>query len=299
MIYKSINKKLISLFLLLFTLGGQGSLSQEKLVISAIPDQYPQKLNRLYTILADELGEELGTEVEYKPVINYQAAVSAFRAGSLDLVWFGGLTGVQARLQKPGSVVLAQRDIDTKFHSVFITNKNTGIKPINNIEGLSVLKGKRFTFGSESSTSGRLMPQYFLEQAKVEISDFKWGRPGFSGSHDKTIALVSSGSYEVGVLNEQVWKDNLKSGNIDTAKVVVIWKTPAYVDYHWLAQPDLDERFGRHFTQKLQEKIISLNKSKPRQKQILELFGANKFIKAYNYQYKDIETIGRKLGKIR
>ncbi len=284
---------------LLFVASGAKAIAKEVLIISAIPDQYPEKLNRLYTKLANELSKDLNIKVKYKPLVNYQAAVSAFRTGDLDLVWFGGLTGVQARLQTPGSKVIAQRDIDAKFHSVFIVNTKTNLKPIKDISELKVLRGKRFTFGSESSTSGRLMPQYYLEKAGLQIRDFKGSKSGFSGSHDATIALVQSGSYEAGALNEEVWKDNYNSGNIDVKKVIVIWRTPPYSDYHWLAQPDLDKHFGKGFTTKLQKKIIGLNKRNPKQKEILELFSANRFIKAESNQYKNIEKIGRSLGKIR
>ncbi len=274
-------------------------VAKEKLIISAIPDQNPEKLNRLYSTLADELSNNLQIKVIYKPVINYQAAVSAFRTGSLDLVWFGGLTGVQARIQRPGSIVIAQRDIDSKFHSIFIANHKSGIKPISNLNGLKVLKGKRFTFGSESSTSGRLMPQHYLTKAKLKLSDFKGGVAGFSGSHDATIALVKSGSYDSGVLNEQVWEERLAQGRVDLKKVYPIWRTPPYVDYHWLAQPNLDKHLGKGFTRKLTNTFLSYDKSNPRQKIILELFGARSFVKAYAYQYEAIEDIGRKLGKIR
>ncbi|MCX5938724.1 MAG: phosphate/phosphite/phosphonate ABC transporter substrate-binding protein, partial [Cyanobium sp. LacPavin_0920_WC12_MAG_62_9] len=143
--------------------------------IGAIPDQNPEKLNRLYGLVANELSQQLGVAVKYVPVADYSAAVSAFRTGNLDVVWFGGLTGVQATLLKPGARMIAQRDIDAQFYSVFIANTASGLKPIRNVKGLSELKGKRFTFGSESSTSGRLMPQYFLSQAGVKLSDFAGG----------------------------------------------------------------------------------------------------------------------------
>ena len=169
--------------------------------IGAIPDQNPEKLNRLYGLVANELSQQLGVTVKYVPVTDYSAAVSAFRTGNLDVVWFGGLTGVQATLLKPGARMIAQRDIDAQFYSVFIANTSSGLKPIRNVKGLSELKGKRFTFGSESSTSGRLMPQYFLSQAGVKLSYFAGGAPGFSGSHDATIALVQSGAYQAGAVN--------------------------------------------------------------------------------------------------
>ncbi|MFY8147603.1 MAG: putative selenate ABC transporter substrate-binding protein [Prochlorococcaceae cyanobacterium] len=274
--------------------------AQQKLLrISAIPDQNPEKLNRLYRLVADELGQQLGVTVKYVPMTDYSAAVSAFRTGNLDLVWFGGLTGVQARLQKPGAQVIAQRDIDAAFHSVFIASTRSGIQPIRNQKGLSVLKGKRFTFGSESSTSGRLMPQYFLQQAGVKLSDFAGGAPGFSGSHDATIALVQSGAYDAGVVNEQVWKANLRDGKANRAKVIQIWRTPPYPDYHWIAQPDLDKRFGKGFTQRLQKAILSWRPKDPEQKQILQLFGAQQFTGASAGAYRQIEQVGRQIGKIR
>jgi phosphonate transport system substrate-binding protein len=278
----------------------QRAQAQQKLLrIGAIPDQNPEKLNRLYGQVAAELGRQLGVKVQYVPVTDYAAAVSAFRTGSLDLVWFGGLTGVQARLQKPGAQVIAQRDIDAQFRSVFIANSRSGLKPIQSQKQLTVLEGKRFTFGSESSTSGRLMPQWFLSQAGVQLKDFAGGAPGFSGSHDATIALVQSGTYDAGVVNEQVWKANLRSGKTDRKKVFVLWRTPGYPDYHWIGQPDLDRRFGAGFTAKLRGAILSWRPSNPQQKQILELFGAQQFTGAKASDYQRIEQVGRQIGKIR
>ena len=274
-------------------------MAQPALRVGAIPDQNPERLNRLYGQLADELSDRLKVTVRYVPVSNYPAAVSAFRTGGLDLVWFGGLTGVQARLQTPGAKVLAQRDIDARFRSVFIAKASAGLQPIQSINGLASLRGKRFTFGSESSTSGRLMPQHFLAKAGVTPSQFSGGRAGFSGSHDATIALVQSGAYQAGALNEQVWTSALKEGRVNTDKVTVIWRTPEYVDYHWVARPDLDQRFGSGFTTRLQKAILAIQPSTPRQATILELFAAERFIPADASQYKPIETVGRQLGKIR
>ena len=267
--------------------------------ISAIPDQKPEKLNRLYPLVASELSRQLGVPVTYVPMVDYAAAVSAFRSGSLDLVWFGGLTGVQARLQRPGARVLAQRDIDVNFHSIFIANSRSGLKPINRQRELVELRGRRFTFGSENSTSGRLMPQFFLTEAGVKLSDFAGGAPGFSGSHDTTIALVASGAYEAGVVNAQVWQSSLRDGRVSRSRVIPIWKTPGYRDYHWIAQGDLDARFGKGFTNRLQRAILSWRPSDPEQKQILSLFGAHQFTSAKASDYAQIEQVGRQIGKIR
>ena len=274
-------------------------IAQPTLKVGAIPDQNPERLNRLYGQLADELSERLDVKVRYVPVSNYPAAVSAFRSGGLDLAWFGGLTGVQARLQTPGAQVLAQRDIDARFRSVFIANTRSGLQPITSINGLTSLRGKRFSFGSESSTSGRLMPQHFLAKAGVTPSQFSGGRAGFSGSHDATIAVVQSGAYEAGALNEQVWTAAVNEGRVNTDKVAVIWRTPEYVDYHWVVRPNLDQRFGAGFTGRLRKAILAIQPTTSRQATILELFAAKRVIPTEASQYEPIERVGRELGKIR
>ena len=303
MLKKIYKLKLARLSLVLITIFNlfniQRLKAEEVLYIGAIPDQKPERLNRLYDVLASELSEQLKVQVRYKSVINYPAAVTAFRTGNLDLVWFGALTGVQARLQTKGSQVLVQRDIDEKFHSVFIANKKSSIQKINNINELKSLKNKRFTFGSESSTSGRLMPQYFLNKAGIQLKDFKGSGPGFSGSHDATLMLVQSGSYDAGALNEQVWKSNLERGRINPSKVFVIWKTPSYYNYHWLAQGNLDKKFRKGFTKELKNVFLNFSENSTKQKKILELFGAKKFITSENENYTKIEKIGRKIGKIK
>ncbi len=278
----------------------EGAASSEKiLTVGAIPDQDPEKLQRLYGILSEYLSNELGVPVVYQAVTDYTAAVTAFKVGDLDLVWFGGLTGVQARLQVPAAEAIAQRDIDAEFHTVFIANAASGLGPITEAAELTELKGKTIAFGSESSTSGRLMPQYFLAESGVKLSDFK-SEPGFSGSHDATIKLVEAGTYDVGALNEQVWLDRLAAGEVDENKVQAIWQTPAYYDYHWVVNSEkVDAEFGEGFTQKIQAALLKLDKSDPDQAAILELFGADQFIQTTNENYAQIEAVGREIGKIK
>lgn len=266
--------------------------------IGAIPDQDPEKLQRLYGALATYLQQTLGVPVVYEPVTDYVAAVIAFRVGDLDMVWFGGLTGVQARLQVEGAEAILQRSIDAEFHSVFIANSRSGWEAVDDVAGLARLEGHTFTFGSESSTSGRLMPQYYLEQAGLTLADFR-GEVGFSGSHDKTIKLVEAGTFSAGALNEQVWRSRVASGDVDLAMVDVIWRTPAYYDYHWLVSPLVGERFGAGFVERVRLAFTNLDAGVPRHKEILDLFGAQKFVATQNSNYDQIESIGRAIGKIK
>jgi phosphonate transport system substrate-binding protein len=268
-------------------------------VISAIPDQDPEKLNRGYSALTTYLSKQLGVPVEYRAVTDYAAVVTAFKVGDVDMVWFGGLTGVQARLQVEGAQAILQRDIDEKFTSVFIANANSGLAPVADATALAAaLKGRTFTFGSDSSTSGRLMPQYFLQQGGLALTDLK-GEPGFSGSHDKTIKLVEAGTYEVGALNSQVWENRLKAGEVDAVKVQVIWTSPPYYDYHWVIRPDVATDYGPDFVTKLKAVFTTLDANSPDHKDIMGFFGAKRFIETKNENYAAIEQVGREIGKIK
>ncbi len=267
--------------------------------ISSIPDQDADKLAARDGAMAAYLSKALGVKVEYVPVTDYAASVSLFRTGDLDLVFYGGLTGVQARLQVAGSTLIAQRDIDDAFQSVFVASTASGIQPISSVAQLSVFKGRRFTFGAESSTSGRVMPAYFLGRAGVSpVSDFA-GPPGYSGSHDKTIQLVASGTYEGGALNIQVWKSRLKDKTVDPTRVRAVFTTPTYHDYHWLAGPSTDERFGAGFTGRLTAAIVGVSSTDPDQAKILDLYGAKAFVPTNPDNYREIEEIGRSLKLIR
>jgi phosphonate transport system substrate-binding protein len=269
------------------------SQGRPTLRISSIPDQDPDKLAERDGAMAAYLADALAVRVEVVPVTDYAASVGLFHTGDLDLVFYGGLTGVQARLQTPGSQLVAQRDIDDAFRSVFIAGNRTGIGTVSSVDGLSVFKGRRFTFGAETSTSGRLMPEYFLQESGVDSTKDLGGPAGYSGSHDKTIDLVEAGTYDGGALNVQVWNSRLKNKSVDLTKVHAVFTTPPYHDYHWLAGPETDERFGSGFTDRLRQAMLAMSADVPQQAKVLDLYGAKKFVATTADNYREIEQIGR------
>jgi phosphonate transport system substrate-binding protein len=160
-------------------------------VFTAIPDQDETRLVERFTRVADYLQGRLGLPVKYLPVKSYPAAVTAFTNGQVQLAWFGGFTGVQARRQVAGSEAIAQGAEDVAFKSFFIANTKTGLAPSK--EFPKAIAGKSFTFGSRASTSGRLMPEYFVRNAFGRGPEEVFSRVGFSGDHSRTIQLVQSG----------------------------------------------------------------------------------------------------------
>jgi len=230
---------------------------QPTLVFTAIPDQNSTELEQKFAPVADYLSEQLGVPVKYLPTTSYDASVNAFKNGDVQLAWFGGLTGVQARKAVAGSQAIAQGKIDPKFKSYFIANVDAGIEPSS--EFPMGLKGKSFTFGSRRSTSGRLMPEYFIRENTGSSPDEFFGQlSNFSGSHDKTATLVEAGTYQAGALNYATYDKMVADGKLDPTKCVKIWTTPDYADYNWTAHPSLDSVYGSGFTQKLQQALVGM-----------------------------------------
>lgn len=261
------------------------------LYIGGIPDQSTATLTRAFEGFAKYLSGQTGLTVRYAPANDYAAIVTAFKRGDVHLVWFGGLTGVQAMDAVPGSEAIAQRPRDAEFHSKFIVQKDLPVQKLTDLKGLT------FTFGSESSTSGHLMPRYFLLQAGVDPDrDFK-GKPNFSGSHDKTWKLVESGAFQAGALNEAVWASAIKENKVDLSKVRAFYTTPPYYDYHWAVRGDVDEVFGAGTKAKLKAALLGMRlDAGPEQRELLELFATDRFIETKNENYAAIREVAMKLG---
>ena len=265
--------------------------AQSTLVFTAIPDEDETRLVERFSQYAKYFESKLGVPVKYLPVKSYPAAVTAFINNQVQFAWFGGLTGVQARLAVPGSIVLAQGAEDVQFKSYVIAHTSTGLKLSK--EFPRAIEGKTFTFGARSSTSGRLFPEHFIRQATGKAPEKLFSRVGYSGDHSRTIQLVQSGAYQVGVLNHLVWDQEVKSGKVDSKAVSVIWETPTYPDYHWVARGDIDKTFGAGFVGRLQAAILTVNDPK-----MLAIFDRTKFIPARAEDYKVIEEVGKLTGLI-
>ncbi len=261
------------------------SQAQQVFRVTAIPDESPTELARKAEPLIKYLEAKLGMKVEFTPVTDYAASVEALVNKKVDLAWFGGFTFVQANVRSGGKVLpLVQREEDEKFRSVFITSDPA-------VKTLVDLKGKDVSFGSQSSTSGHLMPRSFLLQAGVDPDkDFK--RVAYSGAHDATIAAVASGKVQAGALNISVWEKFVADKKVDPAQVRVFYTTPPYYDYNWSVHADMPAALRERLTQAL----VSLSRDTAEGKQILELQRATRFVPSKVDNYKGIEAAARSAG---
>jgi phosphonate transport system substrate-binding protein len=264
------------------------AFSQQVFRITAIPDESPTELARKAGPLVKYLEGKLGMKVEYTPVTDYAASVEALANKQVDLAWFGGFTFVQANVRSGGKAVpLVQREEDEKFKSVFITTDAT-------IKSLADLKGKTLSFGSQSSTSGHLMPRSFLLDAKVD-PDKDLKRVAFSGAHDATIAAVAAGKVDAGALNISVWEKFVADKKVDPAVVRVFYTTPGYYDYNWTVHADMPAALK----EKLAKAFLDLNKNTPEGKEILELQRATRFVATKADNYKGIEAAAKNAGLLK
>ena len=254
---------------------------------TAIPDENATDLDKRYAAVTKYLEGKLGVKVKYVAQKDYAASVTAFKNNDVQLAWFGGYTGVQARKAVPGSTAIAQGAEDPKYKSYVIAHSSTGLKPSDKFPDIG---GKTFTFGSKSSTSGRLMPQYFISKETGKSPEEFFSKVGFSGDHSKTISLVEAGSYEVGVLSYTTWEKAVKLNKVDTSKVSLIWKTPEYPDYNWTIRGDVDKVFGEGFAAKVKQALLDLD-----DKEILGHFNRSKFINAENDMFKPIYETAKAL----
>jgi len=265
------------------------ALAQEVLRISAIPDEAPTELQRKFKPLGEYLSKETGMKVEFTPVTDYAAVVEALATKKIDMAWLGGFTYVQTKIRTSGTAnPIIQRVEDEKFTSVFIVPADSSLK------SLSEIKGKTIAFGSPSSTSGHLMPRYFLMQAGINPDkDFK--NIAFSGAHDATVAFVASGKADVGALNASVWVKLNEAKNPNALKSKVLSTTPPYFDYNWTVRGDLDPVTVKKIT----EAFLKLDANNPNHKEIMDLQRASKYVTTKSSNYDDIEKAARSAGLIK
>ena len=265
------------------------SYAQTVFRVTTIPEEAATEQTRKFGPIVKYLESKLGQKVEFIPVSDYPAAVEALVNKQVDMVWFGGFTFVQASVRSGGKIVpIAQREEDTKFQSVFITKPGSGIKT------LADLKGKQVSFGSQSSTSGHLMPRSFLLDAKIDPDkDFK--RVAYSGAHDATIASVVSGKVDAAALDITVWNKFVKEGKVSDKDAVVFFSTPGYFNYNWSVHADMPAAQR----ERVKKALLDIDPKTPEGKEILDLNRATKYIATVPENYRGIEAAARSAGLLK
>jgi phosphonate transport system substrate-binding protein len=264
----------------------KSSPPQTTLRMSLIPSTDPAKATRELQPVIDYLGKKTGAQVQMTIPTNYAAVVEALVNDQIDVAYLGGFTYVQAS-KRAGAVPLVQRERDRNFHSLFIT------QPGSPIQALADLKGHSFAFGDVNSTSGHLMPEYFLRDAKADPEVI--AKAIYTGGHDATLLAVANGKVDAGALDEAVFQKMTSTGKIDPAKVRVFFTTPPFLDYVWAARKDLDPKVA----QGVADAFLSLDASDPAQKPVLEALSATKYVPAKDADYDKLRQAAVQAGLLK
>src|SRR5260370_29245773 len=212
-------RRLIALAVLLAACKSQ---APQTLRLSMIPTTDPSKAIREMQPLLDYLSQRTGKRVEMTVSTNYAAVVEALVNDQVDVAHLGGFTYVQAS-RRAGVKPLAQRERDRNFHSMFVT------QPASHIQSLADLEGHTFAFCDCNSTSGHLMPEYMIREAKVNPAVIS--KAIYTGGHDATLLAVANGKVDAGALDEAVFPRLTSSGKVDPQVVRVFYTTPPFFDY--------------------------------------------------------------------
>jgi phosphonate transport system substrate-binding protein len=272
-----------TLLMLTFVSGCNSKPAAEpKLRISMIPTTDPGKVLRENQPLLAYWAKQTGRTPELTIPTSYAAVVEALANDKVDIAYLGGFTYVQASA-RAGVKPLVQRAIDQQFHSVFITQ--TGSK----IHSLADLHG-HFVFGDVNSTSGHLMPLYYMQQEKVDPEVIK--NASYSGAHDATALAVANGKAEAGAMDEQVYKKMTANGQLKPGAVRVFYTTPPFFDYVWVANSHLDSKIAGAFA----DSMKALSPDQPDQKALLDLLNAKAYVAAHDADYGKLRDAAKSAG---
>jgi len=264
----------------------EGAGGAKTLRLSMIPTTDPGKLARESEPLVAYLEKKTGAKVELTVPLNYAAVVEAFGADKVDVAYFGGFTYVQAH-KRFGALPLVQRERDQAFHSLFLTQADSPIAQ------LADLKGHTFAFGDVNSTSGHLMPEYYLRQAGVDADVI--AKAIYTGGHDATALAVANKKVDAGALDEAVFQKLTKDGKLDPGAVKVFYTTPPFFDYVWCARKALDPALAEAF----RKAMLELDAGDPQQKAVIELLQATRYVPADDANYDKLREAATTAGLLR
>lgn len=268
---------------------GHGQTERPReLRVSAIPDEGRAELEKKFAPLGAYLEKKLGMKVVYVPAPDYAYTVESLAKRRIDLVWYGGFTFVQARRRTGTAIPIVHREHDGQFHTKFIVPAASPVKTLQD------LKRRDFAFGSISSTSGHLMPRYFLMKNGID-PETDFARVAYSGAHDATVRWVESGRVDAGAVNESVLQKMLDEKRVDASKIRVLWTTPPYADYNWTVRGDLDPKL----VDQIRDAFLALDPANPEHKIILDLQRTQKFVRTTAVHYEGIEQAAKAARLIR
>jgi phosphonate transport system substrate-binding protein len=253
--------------------------TRKPLLIGLIPEQNIFKQLERYEPLAAYLSEKTGTRVTLKILPRYGNIIDNFKLAGMDGAFFGSFTYALAHAKLGVEVVARPLALDntSTYHGLIFVRKDSGIKTWRD------MKGKRFAFVDKATTAGYLLPmKYFHENG---ISDWKkYLLEGyFAGTHEDAIYDVLKKKADVGAAKNTIFSRLAKTDPSITKDLVVLGKSPDVPENALAFRKDIDASLRS----RMREVLLNMHQD-PEGKNVLEQFGARRFIETTNQDYNPV-----------
>lgn len=212
--------------------------------IAVVPNENQQSVLTRFQPLADYFKTALGfREVRLHTASDYAGIIEAMRARRVDLAFFGPAAYARAFEVTNGNTDPLVIELDENgtafYHSVIVVRADSPFRTLDD------LRGRSFAFVDPNSTSGFVVPNYFLYQQGKPAAQF-FGRTGFAGSHDNGARVVINGQYDSAAVwwrneNNSSYHRMIDRNLIPRDSLRVVWTSPRIPESPWTARKDLPQ----------------------------------------------------------
>ncbi|NEO82843.1 MAG: phosphate/phosphite/phosphonate ABC transporter substrate-binding protein [Spirulina sp. SIO3F2] len=193
-----------------------------ELAIAILPAQTGEDAKASFSSLEAYLTEQLGIPVTLTLAESYDATIEMMADERVYVAHLGPFSYIKAKTQNDAleSIVTSiQADTGRPWYtSVIIASNASGIQE------LADIKGKRFSFVSESSTSGFLVPTGAFKDLEID-PDVDFATIGFAGSHDQNAAALAQGQTDAAAMTAQTYQEAKQSGQLPEDTFTLIWES--------------------------------------------------------------------------
>jgi len=232
-----------------------------------------------------EMAKQTGYEIKPFFAPDYAGVIEGMRFNKVQVAWFGNKSAMEAVDRSDGEI-FAQTiaaDGSAGYYSLLIVNKKS---PINTLEDmLKDGKSLSFSIGDPNSTSGFLVPSYYVF-AKHNIDPKAFFKVTRSANHESNAMAVANGQVDVATNNTESM-DRLKMVHpADFEKIKVIWTSPLIPSDPLVMRKDLPQAEKT----KIADFFFAYGKT-PEQKEALKRLGLSGFKPSTNAQLLPIRQI--------
>jgi phosphonate transport system substrate-binding protein len=261
--------------------------AQKKLLIGLIPEMNLFKQKQRFKLLGDYLSKKTGIPVEFTILSRYGNIIESFTAEKMDGAFFGSFTGALA-IRKLGVVPMARPvnpDGSSTYKGYLFVRKDSGIRTA------ADMQGKRMAFVDKATTAGYVFPLAWLRDNGVTAVDGFFSEQFFTGSHDAAVLAVLNQKADVGAAKNTIYERVRKDEPRVDRELAILASSREVPSNGLCVRKDLDAAVRAA----LKDALLTLHND-PEGRQVLEQFGALRFIETSPKDYQPVLDMAKKAG---